>query len=566
LAYHRANGAVWSLIPDYGLAHHSQGYGRFLGAAYFDRIIEKRLPKNWVPGTAPTLMPLDESSGWLGDNTTWESNASAISTFASAAVSLQAKRTMSWLPDQFFAEAWRSVTTHLPSAKLTSPKSSTATTIPAQLSYLVAGGSQVLELTAPDPDAIASVEWQVGNVTIGTSNTAPYSFTMTNLAPGVHLVRSKLNLAAGGTSTSDLGILLVKPSNTNSLPTILSGPGVGGTAYAGMPVACSALASDPDGSIEELLTYTWSTTVAPGAVVFGAGNGTNAGKNITATFPVPGAYTLRVSVKDAIGNSTPTTATVSVTVVAQPPGTLAFSAPFYSVIEGDSGSSIATITVTRTVGANGTVGVRYTTANGTASVGSDYSASSGNLTWAAGDFTDKSFTISIAGDSTYETDETVALSLSSPTGGALLGSPNAGTLTITNDDPAPQLYSAWATANGLAGPNALDLASPAGDGIPNLVKYALGLNPNQTYPTSGTGDPGLPLIEFNLTTLSLTYQRDSTKSDVNYTVEVSDDLATWKTNGVTEAPGAVQGTLQTFRASVNTSPGKAKFIRLKVAR
>ena len=45
------------------------------------------------------------------------------------------------------------------------------------------------------------------------------------------------------------------------------------------------------------------------------------------------------------------------------PGTLQFNAPIYSVNE--NGSS-ATITVTRTGGSNGAVGVSYTTSNGTA--------------------------------------------------------------------------------------------------------------------------------------------------------------------------------------------------------
>src|SRR5207248_2811742 len=75
--------------------------------------------------------------------------------------------------------------------------------------------------------------------------------------------------------------------------------------------------------------------------------------------------------------------------------------------------------------------------NGTATAGSDYTAASGTLSWAAGDTVAKTFTISITNDAVYESSETVKLTLSSPTGGASLGSPAAATLTIVNDDPPP---------------------------------------------------------------------------------------------------------------------------------
>jgi len=145
---HRANGALWSLIPDYGLAHEAQGYGRFLAAAFFDHIIETRLPHDWVPGTAPVLRPMTEANGWLGDNTTWESSGSTITAFAASGATLAGKRAMSWFSDRYMAEAWRSVTTHQPVGKLSSPVSTLATTMPAQLAYLLAGGSQAIGLTS----------------------------------------------------------------------------------------------------------------------------------------------------------------------------------------------------------------------------------------------------------------------------------------------------------------------------------------------------------------------------------------------------------------------------------
>ena len=112
------------------------------------------------------------------------------------------------------------------------------------------------------------------------------------------------------------------------------------------------------------------------------------------------------------------------------PGTLQFSAPTYSVNEA---GGTATITVTRTGGATGPVAVSYTTADGSATAGADYTPASGTLSWASGDTTAKTFAIAITNDAVVEGAEAVLLSLMNPTGGASLGAANA-TLTITDDD------------------------------------------------------------------------------------------------------------------------------------
>jgi hypothetical protein len=109
------------------------------------------------------------------------------------------------------------------------------------------------------------------------------------------------------------------------------------------------------------------------------------------------------------------------------PGSLQFSAAMYNVNEN---GGTATITVTRTGGSDGTVGVHYATSNGSATAGSDYTAKSGDLSWSNGDSVSKTFTVSITNDSTYEGNETVNLTLSNPTGGAALGAQSTAVLTI----------------------------------------------------------------------------------------------------------------------------------------
>jgi hypothetical protein len=127
----------------------------------------------------------------------------------------------------------------------------------------------------------------------------------------------------------------------------------------------------------------------------------------------------------------------AITISAPVAGTLAFSAATYTRTEGNSGSGTATITVTRSGGSAGAVGVNYTSANGTATAGSDYSVANGTLSWANGDAAAKTFTVTVTGDTAVEPDETVLLTLSAPTGGAVLGSSTA-TLGIVNDDVASQ--------------------------------------------------------------------------------------------------------------------------------
>ena len=124
------------------------------------------------------------------------------------------------------------------------------------------------------------------------------------------------------------------------------------------------------------------------------------------------------------------------------PGTLQFSSATYNVNE--NGSS-ATITITRTGGSAGSVGAHFATSNGTATAGSDYTAVTQTVLFANGDATNKTVTIPILDDMLVEGNETVNLTLSSPTGGATLGSPATAVLTIIDNDAPGTLQFSTAT-------------------------------------------------------------------------------------------------------------------------
>ncbi|MDO9372199.1 MAG: Calx-beta domain-containing protein [Gammaproteobacteria bacterium] len=115
-------------------------------------------------------------------------------------------------------------------------------------------------------------------------------------------------------------------------------------------------------------------------------------------------------------------------------GALQFSAANYSVDE--SGAS-ATITVTRTGGSEGAISVDYSTSDGTAIADSDYTPSIGTLSFADADLTPQTFTVPITDDAVIEINEAVNLTLSNPTGGAVVGTPDAAVLTIVDNDSVP---------------------------------------------------------------------------------------------------------------------------------
>ena len=142
-------------------------------------------------------------------------------------------------------------------------------------------------------------------------------------------------------------------------------------------------------------------------------------------------------------------------------GTLQFSDANYTATETAGGS--ATITVTRTGGSGGTFTVAYATGNGTATAGTDYTAVSGTLTFNPGD-TSKTFTVPILNDGLADGNETVNLTLSSPSGGAALGTPSTAVLTIA-ELPTSSVAPLPAATNSASFPVSWSGSDPSGSGI-----------------------------------------------------------------------------------------------------
>ncbi len=116
-----------------------------------------------------------------------------------------------------------------------------------------------------------------------------------------------------------------------------------------------------------------------------------------------------------------------------PPGTPVVNIGNASVTEGHTGTQTATFTVTLSSAASQALTLSYSTANGTATAGSDYQAASGTVTFAAGQAT-KTINVLVNGDRVGEPNETFFVNLGMASGSAVLGDAQ-GMGTIVDDEP-----------------------------------------------------------------------------------------------------------------------------------
>jgi hyaluronate lyase len=150
-----------------------------------------------------------------------------------------------------------------------------------------------------------------------------------------------------------------------------------------------------------------------------------------------------------------------------------------------------------------------------------------------------------------------------------LGGTGTAVVTLAVVTPYAVWQSSYFTAAQLADPTISgDSADPAGDGIPNLLKYALNLNPWMD------GSSGLPVGSIVTTGsgnyLTLTYTQVLSATDITYNVQVSSDLQNWNSGpGYTNTPvatGTSNGVTQLYnvQAAQPVDSATNQFIRLQV--
>lgn len=184
--------------------------------------------------------------------------------------------------------------------------------------------------------------------------------------------------------------------------------------------------------------------------------------------------------------------------------------------------------------------------------------------WATASFDANSNTLRITGTPTAGGESTITLQPANAAG----STSSALLLNIGSSFPS------WQSANFTAGEllNA-NVSGPLGDatgaGIPNLMKYALGIPPKQP------GNAGMPtgdVEDYGANDhLTLVYTRDKSAQNLSYIVEVSGNLETWQsgptfTTEVSRVSQPNNRETVTVRDNVPTSSGQHRFIRLKVVK
>ena len=276
---------------------------------------------------------------------------------------------------------------------------------------------------------------------------------------------------AASVACEETGALCTSDSRRfeTAISTVIDGPGEQETTVTPLTATLEAMPSTHNGSTafqfrirfsEELTSYSYRTLRDHSVRVTQSGTTTGAtnarrmvsGKNDywEVTVTPRGAGDISI----ALGPTTDCSATGAM-CTGTGDNRLPLSSVLTATVAGPPQLSIADATVeeaanatvdfevTLSKAASGTVTVAYATSDGTAVDGSDYTAKSGTLTFNAGELS-KTISVTVLEDGTDEESETFTMTLSSPTGGALLSDATA-TGTITNNDPMPK---AWLTRFG----------------------------------------------------------------------------------------------------------------------
>ncbi|MCK9335962.1 MAG: HYR domain-containing protein, partial [Candidatus Cloacimonetes bacterium] len=315
------------------------------------------------------------------------------------------------------------------------------------------GCSTIQSITLNDPDVISISDISVTDVQCTGPNTGAISITaaggtgslsysidngtsyqsastFTGLAAGSYTVIVKDDNACATTPQS----VFVKPTISIGDVTVNETDG-----SATLQVTIS-------GSVDQNVDFSWSTSDGSAlaasdysAVSTGTGS-VNAG-NTTTTISVDitddainepqESFNVTIS---GLTNATVCDNTGIVTIVDDDDVEMSISD--VSLSEGNSGVTTFSFTVTLNSQSAQTVSANYSTADNTATAGTDYTAATGIVSFAPGQTT-RTIDIDVSGELVYELDETFYVNLSSPTNATIADAQGLG--TIENDDNQPEV-------------------------------------------------------------------------------------------------------------------------------
>lgn len=141
---------------------------------------------------------------------------------------------------------------------------------------------------------------------------------------------------------------------------------------------------------------------------------------------------------------------------------------------------------------------------------------------------------------------------------------NFAAISITT--PAQSQYQTYLAGFGLTDPAlTAPTADPDSDGIPNLLEYAFNLNPTQSNAS------GLPVTAMQNGYLTISFVQRTPPTDINYSVQVSDDLLNWNSGAayttpisITPIDASTQSVIMRDNVPIDTA--SKRFIRVNVTR
>lgn len=259
----------------------------------------------------------------------------------------------------------------------------------------------------------------IGGTVSGAGNTIAF-----NTGAGVFVNNATGNSIFENSITENSAIIDGPAGTLNVIPTLTSAVSTTNTIVSGSLVFPSAntyrleFFSNPSSGFGSDFIGSAMVTGGPGNVPF------------VATLPIVVNNT-RFITATATGQDNTTNRYATPFVAVQTPGIFTFSAPAYAA-QASTGS--VTITVNRTGGSDGSVGVHYSTTDSSAVAGTDYTTAAGDLTFGPGDATPKTFTVKINPNASGN--RSFLVSLTTPTGGAVVGLPGSAVVNIIA--PLPQ--------------------------------------------------------------------------------------------------------------------------------
>jgi hypothetical protein len=206
---HRPKSAefAWVVLPNYG-HEYAENRQDLLIMPLMDLAVRTRYPKNGDPTKGPIkLITIDPTTGWVADNTTWQSGLTKIVPAREFKGDLGHS---SWLQSEDIAFIYRAYATHNNPITITSPGPCGPGTPPVD-----PGSNVPITVDASKFPNWTKLEFYDGAKKLGTVTTAPAQFTATNLTPGYHVFSVIGTGAQGAKRSSDPRMVVVSTPPTD---------------------------------------------------------------------------------------------------------------------------------------------------------------------------------------------------------------------------------------------------------------------------------------------------------------------------------------------------------------